>query len=420
MADIALLAPGISETPEGYTVPGAQEIILKAITATFDGAAAAGSFVPTLQILAPNGAVLAACPTSTAVVAGESADVSWFPRGSVSAGSGPGGGIQFDTDNEGGWLEITTNNAGPGGFGIKLVDEDDNDLLVDTDSRLLINTEQNGGLLFGTAGGGAGGGGSAIFGLSPGQTVTVQDDTAAPIFVVGQPSAVTAFAALKVEGPTGATAAVRIAGATTAGAPISGTFQTGDVVFDHTGAIWICTAGGTPGTWTEVVSSNGITFDTANAGGFLDTTTSTAGPDGWGTSIIDAGGNGINIQETTNDATLTLFDGEVRILIDPAEDFGVSTTAGAGRIAAAGDGSVLSMTLGAGGTFSVFNHTTGAVMQATDTGKIALYVGTAPVAQPAAIPAPAGGATIDTQARAAIAAILAALGAAAGGIGVTA
>lgn len=34
-----------------------------------------------------------------------------------------------------------------------------------------------------------------------------------------------------------------------AGAPTSGTWATNDVVLDSAGAVWLCTAGGTPGTW---------------------------------------------------------------------------------------------------------------------------------------------------------------------------
>jgi hypothetical protein len=55
-------------------------------------------------------------------------------------------------------------------------------------------------------------------------------------------------------GLTGATSASRYVGATASGAPGSGTFVTGDFVIDQTGAFWICTTGGSPGTWTEVVT----------------------------------------------------------------------------------------------------------------------------------------------------------------------
>lgn len=57
--------------------------------------------------------------------------------------------------------------------------------------------------------------------------------------------------------------------------------------------------------------------------------------------------------------------------------------------------------------------------QISAAGGVGLYAAT-PVAQPSAIAAPTGGSTIDTQARTAITSILNALGAAAGGIGVTA
>lgn len=121
MADVALAAKGASSDPLTYVIPGAQEILIKAARASFDGSAASGSFVPALRILDPNGNELAACPISDTLTVGASADVSWFPRGGVSGGTG-GTGIQFDTDNEGGWLDITTNNADGSGFGFNLVD----------------------------------------------------------------------------------------------------------------------------------------------------------------------------------------------------------------------------------------------------------------------------------------------------------
>lgn len=49
----------------------------------------------------------------------------------------------------------------------------------------------------------------------------------------------------------------------TAGAPASGTWAAGDTVQDSTGALWICTAGGTPGTWST--AADGATIRTATA-----------------------------------------------------------------------------------------------------------------------------------------------------------
>lgn len=52
-------------------------------------------------------------------------------------------------------------------------------------------------------------------------------------------------------GLTGATAATRYAGGTASVAPSTGTFQTGDYVVTQTGLIFVCTAGGSPGTWVN-------------------------------------------------------------------------------------------------------------------------------------------------------------------------
>lgn len=58
----------------------------------------------------------------------------------------------------------------------------------------------------------------------------------------------------------------RYVGATTSGAPTSGTFSVGDFVIARNGKIWICTSGGTPGTWVDAGSgsapANMVTTDT--------------------------------------------------------------------------------------------------------------------------------------------------------------
>lgn len=61
-----------------------------------------------------------------------------------------------------------------------------------------------------------------------------------------------------MHGPTGATAATRYAGGTTSGAPVSGTFSTGDYVIAQNGHVFVCTAGGSPGTWADAGSSSGV------------------------------------------------------------------------------------------------------------------------------------------------------------------
>ena len=53
-------------------------------------------------------------------------------------------------------------------------------------------------------------------------------------------------------GSTGAGAPTRYVGGTYGGAPTTGSFAAGDFVVDQTGAMWVCTVVGTPGTWAKV------------------------------------------------------------------------------------------------------------------------------------------------------------------------
>lgn len=77
-------------------------------------------------------------------------------------------------------------------------------------------------------------------------------------------------------GLTGATAASRYVGATATGAPASGTFAVGDFVVDQTGKFWICTAAGTPGTWTNPGGGGSLPDPVTAAHGGTGLTTLTA------------------------------------------------------------------------------------------------------------------------------------------------
>lgn len=65
--------------------------------------------------------------------------------------------------------------------------------------------------------------------------------------------------AFPAAGLTGATTATRYVGGTASGAPASGTFVTGDWVVAQNAVMWVCTAGGTPGTWVSTAGSGGGT-----------------------------------------------------------------------------------------------------------------------------------------------------------------
>jgi hypothetical protein len=79
MADVPILVAGTASAPLSYRVPNAQELILKAVNADVDGTAASGDYVMAVELLSDAGIVIARCPTSTTIVAGASAEVSWFP-----------------------------------------------------------------------------------------------------------------------------------------------------------------------------------------------------------------------------------------------------------------------------------------------------------------------------------------------------
>lgn len=65
-------------------------------------------------------------------------------------------------------------------------------------------------------------------------------------------------------GLTGLVHQSRLVGASTGGAPSSGTFVQGDFFIDYNAKVWVCTVGGTPGTWH--VSGDAGTIDVVMGG----------------------------------------------------------------------------------------------------------------------------------------------------------
>lgn len=99
-------------------------------------------------------------------------------------------------------------------------------------------------------------------------------------------------------GLTGATAATRYVGGTTSGAPVTGTFAVGDFIIDETGVLWICTAAGSPGTWTALVTTANTAQTINGAKTFIeqlaiyDTNAGAAG-----IVTIAGGGDGANLSQ---------------------------------------------------------------------------------------------------------------------------
>lgn len=95
-SDALVSVPGSGAAPLPLTIAGAQEIILRAAFASFDGTTAASSYLPALRITSPSGQEVGTYPVDTAVSAGASADVSFAPFLRNPAGSSPpvtGGGL---------------------------------------------------------------------------------------------------------------------------------------------------------------------------------------------------------------------------------------------------------------------------------------------------------------------------------------
>jgi hypothetical protein len=109
VADTQIRGLGTGSAPLSYTVPGAQEIILKSLFASFNGAAASGSFLPCVRIVAPGGGVVAEYVTDNPIAAGGSAEVSFAPFLRTQRSSPPGTLLETIAVTAGGNTNIVSN-----------------------------------------------------------------------------------------------------------------------------------------------------------------------------------------------------------------------------------------------------------------------------------------------------------------------
>lgn len=117
MADAQILAGGVEAAPLAYTVPNAQEIILKAAFATFDGSGAGAAFLPCVRIISSGNKIVGEYITDSSVAAGSSAEVSFAPF-LRNAGSAAAAVLSYAVYNQSGatggtsqWGSVTTNDA---------------------------------------------------------------------------------------------------------------------------------------------------------------------------------------------------------------------------------------------------------------------------------------------------------------------
>lgn len=113
---------GTFAAPKTYTVPGSGEVMPYTAHATFDGSGAGATFRPCLTFYSQEGVVLGRYFPSDTIAAGATAEVTYTPPFGTAAVSGGGGGIQFNVDNQGGYLDVTTNNNDGAGHGMHLAD----------------------------------------------------------------------------------------------------------------------------------------------------------------------------------------------------------------------------------------------------------------------------------------------------------
>ena len=92
-------------------------------------------------------------------------------------------------------------------------------------------------------------------------------------------------------GLTGAEEATRYVGATTTGAPASGTFAVGDFVITHAGQVYVCTTAGSPGTWTQIGAGGGGAIRVEDEGSSIVAAATGINFAGAGVTVTDAGSN---------------------------------------------------------------------------------------------------------------------------------
>ena len=133
--------------------------------------------------------------------------------------------------------------------------------------------------------------------------------------------------AIGATGLPGATAASRHAGATASGAPTTGTFAVGDFIVDQSGAMYVCTVAGTPGTWVKIATPSPYAPGTSISGSFGNgtlTNTVFPGPAGTTTTAFTTASLGVGTWLTTFSGCMNP-NGNSNIACEPNVTAGTAT-----------------------------------------------------------------------------------------------
>jgi len=138
---------GSFPAPYSVPIPASLEVQPYTATATFDGSGSAGKYIPTITIIGPGGEKLARVQPQTTVAHGASASCTWLPPfGAAASSPSSPAGIQFNTDNEGGYLDITTNAEDSSSKGMNLEDTTAGGILMAaTEGGITLNANAFGG-----------------------------------------------------------------------------------------------------------------------------------------------------------------------------------------------------------------------------------------------------------------------------------
>ncbi len=367
---------GSNQVPLNYTVPVPGTLTALSASAVFDGGGAA-TFVPCLSFYDSDGNLLARA-TAPTVAAGASAEVSWFPRVSQPA-SGGGGGIQFDTDNEGGWLYVQANdsfeapNIGTAGIAIEDVTAEGAYLSsidgAGPPQSVIGVTPSEIDLTAGIGGTPVGlglGSSAAQFTIASVPILTLSDDGTIDVEgnrLVNGADGIDPTDFATVGQLTPATPLTVEDGMTTVSPVTTINFTTGAVVTD---------AGGGEADIAISPAGSGIAFDTTNSGDWLDIQTNGEDGAGYGVQIVDqTSTNGILIATDAASVTAQSSLGDVVLQADAAQ---VHLTSSLTEVAV-GTGIGIQGNLGTGESFTLYDHNGSLLLEVTEDGTYHIRTG---------------------------------------------
>jgi len=109
VAETQVLGWGTHAAPSQRVTKDTEDFVILAINATFDGTAAAGAFLPCVEIVSDAGEIVARCPADATVAAGSSAEATFAPFLRSSSTTDLAGFLHWGTNTDSSALGLTLN-----------------------------------------------------------------------------------------------------------------------------------------------------------------------------------------------------------------------------------------------------------------------------------------------------------------------